>query len=67
MNVSTGWSVPRLLYSKKDAAMMLSVSLRTVDNLIITKNLKPIRVGSRVLIPAEELRLFCKRGSPELN
>jgi len=57
----------RLLHSKKDAAFILSVSLRTINNLIVAKELPTVRIGSRVLISAEELRLFCKRGSPELN
>jgi len=56
-----------LLHSKKAAAFLLSVSLRTIDTLIITKDLKTVRIGSRVLISADELKMFCKRGSPELN
>ena len=49
-------SLPKLLYSKEDAAFVLSVSLRTVDNLILRKELKITkRIGARVLIHAKDL------------
>jgi excisionase family DNA binding protein len=51
----------RLLCSKKEAADALGVSLRTVDNLIVRKELTVRRVGRRVLVPAEELNRFAKR------
>jgi excisionase family DNA binding protein len=57
----------KLLHTKRDAATLLSISLRTVDTLIAVKELKPIRIGRRVLISDEELRKFCKSSHPELN
>lgn len=49
-------SVQPLLYTKRDAAALLSLSLRTIDNLIWRKDLKTKRIGRRVLIPATELK-----------
>lgn len=57
-----------LLVSKRDAAALLSLCVRTVDNLIATKKLPARRVGRRVLIPYSALVHFARRdhvGSPE--
>jgi excisionase family DNA binding protein len=59
-----------LLHSKKDAAFLLSVSVRTIDNLLVCKQLRPVRIGSRVMIAATELERFIRRDHPtgaELN
>jgi excisionase family DNA binding protein len=48
-------STPKLLYSKKQAAELLSVSLRTLDRLIATKRLVVRRIGKRVLVSREAL------------
>ncbi len=62
--------VQRLLHTKAEAAYMLSLSLRTIDNLIVSKQLKPVRIGSRVMFSVDELQRFIKRDHPtgaELN
>lgn len=53
--------MPKLLFSKQETAETLGVSLRTVDNLIVSKELTVRRVGRRVLIPVAELDRFVKR------
>ena len=45
----------RLLYSKAQAAEMLSVSVRTIDYLIANKELAVRRIGKRCLIPHQSL------------
>jgi excisionase family DNA binding protein len=50
-----------LLVSKRDAAALLSLCVRTVDNLIATKKLPARRVGRRVLIPYASLVQFARR------
>ena len=50
-----------ILMSKRDAAKALSVSLRTVDNLIASKELAVRRVGRRCLIPRRALEDFARR------
>ena len=50
-----------ILVSKRRAAEALSVSLRTVDNLIASKELAVRRVGRRCLIPRRALEDFARR------
>ena len=59
--VQTNTIPPKLLYSKQEAAEMLSVSVRTIDNLIMTGELTTRRIGSRVLVPHSSLLQFTKR------
>ena len=51
----------RLLYSKADAAKLLSVSLRTVDNLIFENKLPPVRIGKRVLFRHSDLEHYVRK------
>jgi excisionase family DNA binding protein len=50
-----------ILISKRDAAKALSISLRTLDNLIASKELTVRRVGRRCLIPRTVLDAFARR------
>jgi excisionase family DNA binding protein len=50
-----------LLVSKRDAAALLGVCLRSVDNYIATKELPARRLGKRVLIPYSALLAFARR------
>jgi excisionase family DNA binding protein len=50
-----------ILMSKRDAARALSISLRTLDNLIASKELAVRRVGRRCLIPRTALEAFARR------
>lgn len=54
----------RLLYSKKEAAQMLSVSIRQIDYFIAMKELIPRRLGKRVLISSQTLQEFSRRDHP---
>jgi hypothetical protein len=47
--------LPRLLYSRKEAAYMLSESLRSIDYKLAQGTLKYIRQGGRVKITHAEL------------
>jgi excisionase family DNA binding protein len=49
-----------LLVSKRDAAELLSLCVRTIDNLIATKRLPSRRIGKRVLIPYAALVHFAR-------
>lgn len=51
----------KLLYSKADAAEMLSLSLRTIDHLIANKELAVRRAGKRVLVSYQSLLQFVRR------
>jgi excisionase family DNA binding protein len=51
----------KILFSKRDAAEMLSVSARTLDYLIAMRELEVRRVGRKVLVPRSEIERFAKR------
>lgn len=50
----------RMLYTRKDAAFQLSISLRSLDYAIANKLLNTRRKGRRVLIPHGELVRFSR-------
>jgi excisionase family DNA binding protein len=56
----TQQQMTKLMYSKKEAAEMLSLSVRTIENLIAVKELNAKRVNKRVLIPLVSLIQFAK-------
>lgn len=51
----------RLLYTRREAARLLSVSVRTLDRLIGTKMIAARRIGRSVLIPHVELMKLSRR------
>lgn len=55
----------KLLVSRREAANRLSISQRALDYLIASKALRTKRIGSRVLIPAQDLRRFVRADHPE--
>ena len=50
-----------ILCGKKEAAALLNVSVRTIDNLLKAKELRARKVGARVLIQRSELERFALR------
>jgi excisionase family DNA binding protein len=50
-----------LLVSKKEAAALLGVCARTIDNFVARKELPCRRIGRRTLIPFAALQQFAKR------
>ena len=55
----------KLLVSRGEVAHLLSISERSVDYLVATKRLSSRRIGTRVLIPMEEVRKFSRSDHPE--
>jgi hypothetical protein len=55
----------RILVGRRDAARMLSISQRSIDYLVASKQLKVRRIGCRVLIPVNELRRYARADHPE--
>ena len=49
-------NVEKLLYSRKEAAYALGVSLRTIDYMIANKRLAFRKFGGKILIPVNEVR-----------
>ncbi len=50
----------KLLFTKSQAADLLSISVRTLEHLIANEELEVCRVGRRVLITARSLDRFTK-------
>ena len=53
-----------LLHTKNEAALMLRVCPRTIDNLIAAKELPTRKIGRRVLIPRTALLAFTRNDHP---
>ena len=51
----------RLLLSKKEAAVALGISVRTVEYLIASKQLDARRIGRRRLVPRTALEKLARR------
>jgi excisionase family DNA binding protein len=51
----------QLLISKREAAAMLGLSVRTLENLISVKELPARRIGRRCLIERQALERFARR------
>jgi excisionase family DNA binding protein len=50
----------KLLFSQKESASILGVSLRTIQNLIFAKQLPIRRIGRRVLVHRKHLEDFAR-------
>jgi excisionase family DNA binding protein len=55
----------KILVSRHEAALRLSISDRAIDYLIANKQIAARRIGSRVLIAVTELQRFSRRDHPE--
>jgi excisionase family DNA binding protein len=53
--------VPRMLYSRDEAAYQLCISTRALDYLIEKKELAVRRMGRKILIPHNELLKFSRK------
>jgi excisionase family DNA binding protein len=56
---------PRLLYDRKTAATLLSISVRSLDYLIAEGSIRVRRLGGRVLITRKELERFADHDRSE--
>jgi excisionase family DNA binding protein len=54
----------KLLLSRKESSALTGLSLRTIANLIASRELRSIRVGRRRLVPRSELTRFVQRDHP---
>ena len=52
----------QILFSKRQAAQVLSISLRTLDKLILLKRLPVHKIGRRVLISRTSIERFAIGG-----
>jgi excisionase family DNA binding protein len=63
-----GWShpAPRMLYTRREAAKLLSLSVSTVQMLISRNLLGSRKIGSKRLIPHASLVAFSQKNLPSL-
>lgn len=54
-------STEKLLYTKREAAGLLSISLRSLDYLIFNRQLPARRIGRRVLVHRDAIEQFARR------
>ncbi len=54
----------RLAFSPKEAAMKLGVSERHLRGLIARDEIRTVRLGARILIPADALRELLAEPAP---
>jgi excisionase family DNA binding protein len=52
--------LPPLLVSKREAARLLNLCVRTIEKLINERQLPTKRVGKRVLLPLKDLERFAR-------
>jgi excisionase family DNA binding protein len=56
-----------ILVSKRTAAQLLGLSIRSIELLIASKQLVSRKVGRRRLIPRAELERFARRDTPVIG
>jgi len=54
--------MPRQAVSVREAARLLSISVRTVDKYVALKVIRTVRVGRRVLVPMKSVNEVVARG-----
>jgi hypothetical protein len=57
--------VEKFLFARKEAAFSLGVSIRSIDYLIAKGLLVTRRIGKKIMITRESLRLFARGNHPE--
>ncbi len=55
----------KLLVCREEAAEILSISVRSIDYLLASKQLSFRRIGTRILIPVADLKRFARMDHPE--
>ncbi len=64
MQANSNQSANQLLYSRRATARILGgISDRSVDNYTKSGDLKPTKVGGRVMYHRDELNRFAKQGT----
>lgn len=53
--------MPLNVYTRREAAEALRISLRTLDTLLAQGKLRSRRIGRRVLVPQSELEKLLRR------
>jgi excisionase family DNA binding protein len=57
----------RILHARSDAADLLAISLRKLDQLIKARTISVVKIGKRTLISQAELESFADRNTAQLG
>jgi excisionase family DNA binding protein len=57
----------RILHPRPDAANLLAISLRKLDQLIKARIIRVVKIGKRTLIPQAELESFADRNTNQFG
>ena len=57
--------IEKFLFNRKEAALSLGISVRSLDYLISRRELETRRIGKKVLVPRESLRKFARANHTE--
>jgi len=57
----------KVLYTKREAAQLLSISVRSLDYLISSQQLPTRRIGRRVLIHHESIEQFAREDHSSIH
>ena len=55
------FAIQPIFFTRENAATMLSLSIRTLDKLILNGELAVKRVGRKILVSSSELKQFSRR------
>jgi hypothetical protein len=55
-----------ILIGRKDAAKVLGICVRSLDQAVVSGLLRPRRLGRRVLFSPDELKRFAARDHPRI-
>ena len=53
-------AIDKVLYTKREAAQLLSISVRSLEYLIVSRELPTRRIGRRVLIHRDSIEQFAR-------
>ena len=65
--MSEVWAAKRLLFSRKEAAILLNLSPRQITRLVGNEKLRVVRLGRRTLVHRDEIKRFVENGLPFMN
>ena len=54
-------ALEKILYTKREAAQLLSISIRSLDYLIFNQQIPTRRIGRRVLVHRDSIERFARR------
>lgn len=59
--------IPKILYSRKEASWAIGLSLRSLDALVASGQIKTRKMGRRIMVPAAALEKFAQKDCAALN